>query len=204
MQDKISKALKTCSKAIRCAIIVYNNAAALLTPLWQHLTFAKVIQMISLAEFDILHDTRQDIRLLSWTQPAPREAMVLHFGIKRAKEEVRRLNVEITRLLAYLVDKHINYYRAITANIINSSGAGTKLSHQRSICQTHVQTSRLVGFSGTIFPDQREDRDPTLGNGIPPPYWLATELRIVLMEVEYDEGADPNPAQTTDDDSEWL
>ncbi|KAJ6521710.1 hypothetical protein B0H19DRAFT_973878 [Mycena capillaripes] len=213
MRDKISKALKTRSEAIRRAIIVYNDAAALLTPPRQRLTFAEVIQMISLAEFDILRDTRQDIRLLPWTQPARREAMVLHFGIKRAKEEVRRLNVEITRLLTYLVDEHVDFYRAIAANIIVNLPLATELQRRwrhtsrvsTAIARRIAQTSKLVGFSGTIFPGQRENRDPTLGDGIPPPYWLRTELRVMLMEVEYDESVDLNASsRPTDDDSELV
>jgi hypothetical protein len=51
--------------------------------------------MVSLAEFDLLRDTRQDIRQFPWAQPLNREAMNLSFGIKRAKEEILRLNVEI-------------------------------------------------------------------------------------------------------------
>jgi hypothetical protein len=49
----------------------------------------------SLAEFDLLRDTRDDVCRQPWAQPAQREAMVLHFGIKHAKEEIRHLNVEI-------------------------------------------------------------------------------------------------------------
>ncbi|KAJ7759684.1 hypothetical protein B0H14DRAFT_2634389 [Mycena olivaceomarginata] len=198
MRDKISKALKTRSEAIRRAIIVYNEAAALLTPPREQLTFAEVIQTTSLAEFDILRDTRQDIRLQPWTQPARREAMVLHYGIKRAKEEVQRLNVEITRLLTFLVDEHIDYYRAISANIIVNLPLAIELQRRwchasrisAAICRRIALTSRLVGFSGSIFPGQREDRDPDRGDGVPPPYWLATELGVEQMAVEYEEVVD--------------
>ncbi|KAJ7759688.1 hypothetical protein B0H14DRAFT_2404071 [Mycena olivaceomarginata] len=212
MRDKISKALKTRSEAIRRAIIVYNEAAALLTPPREQLTFAEVIQTTSLAEFDILRDTRQDIRLQPWTQPARREAMVLHYGIKRAKEEVQRLNVEITRLLTFLVDEHIDYYRAISANIIVNLPLAIELQRRwchasrisAAICRRIALTSRLVGFSGSIFPGQREDRDPDRGDGVPPPYWLATELGVEQMAVEYEEvvdlDADVIPALDNDED----
>ncbi|KAJ7798852.1 hypothetical protein B0H14DRAFT_3492174 [Mycena olivaceomarginata] len=211
MRDKISKALKTRSEAIRRAIVVYNDAAALLIPPRQRLTFAEVIQMISLAEFDILRDTRQDIRLLPWTQPARREAMVLHFGIKRAKEEVHRLNVEIVCLLTYLIDEHVDYHRAIATNIIVNPPLTMELQRRwhhasrisASICRRIAQTSKLVGFSGTVFPGQREGRDPNLGDGIRPPSWLATELGVVLMEVEYEEGVDSDVgSRPTEDDND--
>jgi hypothetical protein len=212
MRDKISKALKTRSEAIRRAIIVYNEAAALLTPPRERLTFAEVIQTTSLAEFDILRDTRQDIRLQPWTQPVRREAMVLHYGIKRAKEEVQRLNVEITRLLTFLVDEHIDYYRAISANIIVNPPLAIELQRRwrhasrisAAICRRIALTSRLVGFSGSIFPGQREDRDPDRGDGVPPPYWLATELGVEQMAVEYEEVVDSDadliPALDNDED----
>jgi hypothetical protein len=67
---------------------MYNEVAALLSPLCEHLTFTQVIHTTSLAEFNILQDTRQDIHLLPWTQPSRWEAMVLHYGIKWAKEEI--------------------------------------------------------------------------------------------------------------------
>ncbi|KAF8195266.1 hypothetical protein K438DRAFT_1469056, partial [Mycena galopus ATCC 62051] len=118
------------------------------------LTFAEVIRTTLLAEFNILRDMRQDIRLLPWTQLAHREAMALHFGIKRAKEEIRRLNVEITRLLTFLIDEHIDYYRAIAANlIVNPSLAAELQTRWRHASQVSsaigrriAQTSRLVGF----------------------------------------------------------
>ncbi|KAJ7853298.1 hypothetical protein B0H14DRAFT_2354415, partial [Mycena olivaceomarginata] len=210
LRDKISKALKARSEAIRRALLVYNQAAAQLTPPRERLTFAQVIQTTSLAEFDILRDTRQDIRLLPWTQPARREAMVLHYGIKRAKEEVRRLNVEIKRLLTFLIDEHVDYYRAISANLIVNPPLATELQKRwrhacrvsGSICRRIALTSRLVGFSGSIFPGTREGRDPTLRDGVPPPSWLATELGVVLMDVEYEEAVDPDACVIPPDDDD--
>ncbi|KAJ7040517.1 hypothetical protein C8F04DRAFT_1253819 [Mycena alexandri] len=198
LREKISKALKTRSEAIRRALLVYNEAAAALTPSRQRLTFAEVLQTTSIAEFDILRDTRQDIRQQPWTQPARREAMVLYFGIKRAKEEIRRLNVEITRLLTFLVDEHVDYYRAIATNLITNPPLAAELQRRwrrasrisAAICKRIKQTSNLVGFSGTIFPGQREDRDPNLGDGVPPPYWLAQQLGVTTMAVYYEEVPD--------------
>jgi hypothetical protein len=97
---------------------MYNEAAALLSLLPERLTFVQVIHTTSLAESDILQVTWQDICLLPWTQPSRRDAMVLHYGVKWAKEEIRYFNVKITCLLMFLVDEHVDYYRAIAANII--------------------------------------------------------------------------------------
>ncbi|KAJ7192578.1 hypothetical protein GGX14DRAFT_379958 [Mycena pura] len=220
MREKISQALKTRSEAIRRAINVYNEAAVLLVPSREKLTFAQVMQMTSLAEFDILCDTREDVRRLPWTQPDRREASVLHFGIKGAKGEIRRLNVEITRLLTSLVDEHTDYYRAISATIIENPPLATELQRRwrhasrisTAICRRIALTSRLVGFSGSIFPGQREGRDPDRGEGVPPPSWLATELGVEQTTVEYEEAherneeahernVEPIPASPNDEDS---
>ncbi|KAJ7175613.1 hypothetical protein C8R46DRAFT_1030650 [Mycena filopes] len=209
LREKISKALKTRSEAIHRALITYNEAAALLVPPRERLTFAEVLQTTSIAEFDILRDTWEDIRLQPWTQPARREAMVLHFGIKRAKEEIRRLNVEITRLLTFLVDEHIDYYKAIAATLLVNPRLATELQRRwrhasrvsAAICKRTALTSRLVGFSGSIFPGQRQDCDPNLGDGVPPPYWLATQLGVTTMAVEYE---DPDPTVLDDDDESGL
>ncbi|KAK6996080.1 hypothetical protein R3P38DRAFT_3329629 [Favolaschia claudopus] len=140
LRDKISKALKTRSEAIRRAITTTTTR-----PL-------PVIHMTSLAEFDILRDTRQDIRLLD-DEP--------YYGIQRSKEEISRLNR-------------------------SSSGVGaTVLGLALPSAGKLLSTSRMVGFSGTIFPGKRVGRDAQLSDGVPAPYWLAAELGIVEAEVEY-------------------
>ncbi|KAJ7170275.1 hypothetical protein C8R43DRAFT_1120708 [Mycena crocata] len=72
LREKISKALRTRADAIRRALQAYNEAAAMLNPLRQQLSFAQIINTTSLAEFDLLRDTRQDIRTQPWTQPSRR------------------------------------------------------------------------------------------------------------------------------------
>ncbi|KAJ7018507.1 hypothetical protein C8F04DRAFT_1277648 [Mycena alexandri] len=216
LRKKISKALKTRSEAIRRALTTYNEAAAMLNPPRECLTFAEVLQTTTITEFDILRDTRQDIRLQPWTQPARREAMVLHFGIKRVREEIRRLNVEVTRLLTFLIDEHVDYYRAIASNLLVNPVLAVELQRHwlhasrvsAAICKRIALTSRLVGFSGSIFPGQHIDRDPALSEGIPPPYWLATELGVTVMSVEYEEPTDPDigarPAAQEEEDEELV
>lgn len=80
--NKIGKALKTRAEAIHRALTDYNAAAGALAPPRDQLIWAEVIQTATLAEFDLLRDTRNDIRKLPWTQPARREAALLYFGIK--------------------------------------------------------------------------------------------------------------------------
>ncbi|KAJ6563493.1 hypothetical protein B0H10DRAFT_2115144 [Mycena sp. CBHHK59/15] len=195
MREKLMKALKTRSEAIRKAIVRYNAAASALNPPRPQVTWRMVINSASLAEFDWLRETRQDIRGLPWAQPAQREAMVLYFGIKRAAEEKIRLNVEIRRLITSMYDEHVDYWRAIAANLITNPPVAHALSCDweardrvnSSIAKRLVQTSRLNGFTGTLFPGEREGRDVSLRDGIPPPPWLISEVRLTTVAVEYEE-----------------
>jgi hypothetical protein len=158
------------------------------------------LNIASLAEFDLLRETRQDIREQAWTQPTRRQAGTLYFGIKRAKEEVQRLNVEISRLLTFLIDEHIDYYKAISATLVVNPPLAMELQRRwlhatrigMSIAKRLASTGRLAGFSGSFFPGVREGRDPELGDGVPSPHWLAAVLGIEQLQVEYDENDAPN------------
>jgi hypothetical protein len=67
--EKISRVLKTRAEAIFRTLNDYNEAAGELDPPWEPLTWEKVINAVTLADFDLLRDTQRDIRLLPWTQP---------------------------------------------------------------------------------------------------------------------------------------
>ena len=152
---------------------------------------------VTVADFDLLRDTRQDIRTLEWAQPANREGMVMYFSIKRAKEEICRLNVEIRHLLTFLYDDYVDHYRAVATHIIINPPLASEVSAQWSyqerihetIVKRLIQTSHLPGFSGNLFHGQRIGRDPVLNENIPPPLWVSHLLGITTVEVEYDEGA---------------
>jgi hypothetical protein len=174
----------------------YNEAAAQLNPPRPALTWEAVMNAVTVADFDLLRDTRQDIRMLEWAQPANREGMVMYFGIKRAKEEILRLNVEICRLLTFLYDDYADHFRAVTKHIIINPPLASEISSQWSyreriheaIIKRLIQTSRLAGFTGNLFYGQRVGRDPALNEDIPPPSWVTRLLGITTIEVEYDEG----------------
>ena len=61
LHDKIGKALKTCTEAIQRALDAYNSAAAQLNPPHESLTWARLMDATTLADFDLLWDSRQDI-----------------------------------------------------------------------------------------------------------------------------------------------
>ena len=106
----------------------YNEAAALLDPPCQPLTWTSVLQAATLANFDLLWDARKDICTLPWTEPSHGEAMSLYFSIKHAHKEIQCLNVEIHRLLTFMIDDHADFYHAIS-NILLSTHHWLPTSH---------------------------------------------------------------------------
>jgi hypothetical protein len=71
-----------------------------------HLTWEQVVEYAFLADFDILRDTRADVQSRPWTRLAYRLAMDRYFKILRAREEIRRLNVEIPRVVTWIRDEN--------------------------------------------------------------------------------------------------
>ncbi|KAJ7267850.1 hypothetical protein C8J57DRAFT_1435830 [Mycena rebaudengoi] len=198
LREKISKALKTRAEAIRRALAAYNEAATGLTPPREPLQWADVIAHTSLAEFDLLRETWTDVRTQPWAQPVRREAMVLYFGIKRAKEELVRLNVEIRRLITYMFDEHVDLYRAIASNLIVNPPLAMELSQRwlhagrisAAICRRLVETSNLNGFTGSLFPGAREGRDAELSSSYEEPELgeVADDNEdLVVRELDIDE-----------------
>ena len=106
MRKHIAKALKARSQAIRTSLVRYNLAAADLDPPRPLLGWEEVVEYAFLADFDLLRDTRQDIRNRPWATPAGRMAMDGYFKLLRAEEEITRLNVEIPRFTTFMRDEN--------------------------------------------------------------------------------------------------
>ncbi|KAJ7512593.1 hypothetical protein B0H11DRAFT_1699088 [Mycena galericulata] len=106
MRKHIAKALQARSKAVKNAIDRYNTAAVALDPPMPHLTWEQVVKYAFLADFDILRDTRAEIQSRPWTRPAYRLSMDRYFKILRAREEIKRLNVEIPRVVTWIRDEN--------------------------------------------------------------------------------------------------
>ncbi|KAJ6632375.1 hypothetical protein B0H10DRAFT_2427108 [Mycena sp. CBHHK59/15] len=167
------------------------------------LSYNTIINHATLAEFDWLRETRNDIRALGWADPTRREASVLHFGIVRSKEEKTRCNVEIRRLVTSMVDDHMDQYRTIAANMVIAPELARELSRRwivrnrinTAIAKWLAQASRLPSFTSTLFPGDREGRDSALRDGIPAPPWLSDVFHLEVVTVEYKE-----PVDSGDDD----
>ncbi|KAF8873102.1 hypothetical protein BD779DRAFT_1452217 [Infundibulicybe gibba] len=178
--EKIGQALKNRSEAIKNALDEYNTYAEQLDPPRPPLSWAELVEAITVADFDLLRNARQDIRKLKWAQPANREAMNLYFRIKRAREEIERLNVEIRRLLSFMLDAHANFFRAIARNLIQNPTLAWELQQRwvyrqeinKGIVGKLLQASRLRSFTGTLQPGVRVGTtDACQGQEVPPPPW---------------------------------
>ncbi|RDB14988.1 hypothetical protein Hypma_016140 [Hypsizygus marmoreus] len=93
------------SQAVRTALEKYNIAAKALSPSCPELSWDMVVEYAFLADFDLLSDTREDVCECPWATPAARILMDQHFKILRAHEEIKRLNIEIPRLVTYIRDE---------------------------------------------------------------------------------------------------
>jgi hypothetical protein len=160
MRKHIAKALRARSQAIRTAIDRYNAAALALKPPRSALQWDSVVEYGFLAEFDLLRDTRQDIRTKPWATPEGRFAMDSHFKMLRAHEEINRLNIEIRRFVTFLRDED---------RFLQEKEKDVEVSDPALAYQVHVyrmergrftavhlrrldQISRLSGFSGSLQP----------------------------------------------------
>ncbi|KAJ7208898.1 hypothetical protein GGX14DRAFT_338005, partial [Mycena pura] len=105
-QSQTGAALQARSKAVKNAVDAYNSAAGLLDPPMRQLTWEQVVEYAFLADFDILRDTSAEVQSRPWARPVYRLAMDRYFRILRAREEIKRLNVEIPRVVTWIRDEY--------------------------------------------------------------------------------------------------
>jgi hypothetical protein len=125
MRKHIAKALQARSKAVKNTIERYNDAAAALNPPMPRLSWEQVVEYAFLADFDILRDTRSEVQSKPWTRPAYRLAMDRYFKILRAREEIKRLNVEIRRVVSWIRDEN-RFLRKMEAILRDGEGKSEK------------------------------------------------------------------------------
>ncbi|KAL0575876.1 hypothetical protein V5O48_006098 [Marasmius crinis-equi] len=186
-REKIAQALRARAKAIQHALDDYNNAAAAMDPPRPILEWKSILDMVTIADFDLLKDTHLDLSLVSWAQTRHRECMRLHFGLKRAREEIVRLNVEIRRLLTGMLDDYADHYHARQrADQQGEYDLALELNRRMAesieinghIAIRLVQTSELQGFNGSLLPGIREGRDPAITASAPLAPWAIEVLGL--------------------------
>jgi hypothetical protein len=161
MRKHIAKALQARSRAIKTAIEQYNAAAAALEVPREPLSWEEVVDYTFLSDFDLLRTSHRDILTEGWAQPAGREAMDNYFKILRANKEIKRLNIEIPRLVTYMWDEEAFLFRQEERVRIEH---GDALAHQVALYRElqgrfndgHryrlLALSKLPGFLGSIMP----------------------------------------------------
>ena len=80
----IGNTLKAWSKAVRTALQNYNVAAHALVPCRPALSWDDVVEYAFLADFNLLSNTRSDVRLRVWAKPVSRVLMDQFFKMERA------------------------------------------------------------------------------------------------------------------------
>ncbi|KAJ3912443.1 hypothetical protein F5877DRAFT_84801 [Lentinula edodes] len=102
MRKHLASALKKRSKSIQSAIIEYNTVADKMKPKRRQVNWEEVVEYAFLSEFDILRDTREDIRERPWAVPANRVIITQFFKVIGAEDELFRVHQEIRRLITYM------------------------------------------------------------------------------------------------------
>ncbi|KAF8895674.1 hypothetical protein CPB85DRAFT_1202072, partial [Mucidula mucida] len=100
LRKHIAKALQTRSKAVRAALGRFNTAAKRLKR--PTLNWEEVVSYSFLAEFDLLRESREEVRKKPWATAVAREALDAFFKTLRADETLIRVSTEMVRLLTYM------------------------------------------------------------------------------------------------------
>ncbi|KAF9037083.1 hypothetical protein BJ165DRAFT_1353764, partial [Panaeolus papilionaceus] len=168
LRKHIGNALKTRSQAIRNALERYNAAASALNPPKPHLAWDSVVEYAFLADFDLLSETRSDIRERAWAKAASRALLDQYFKIKRAREEIQRLNVEIPRLVTFIRDEEALLLGKEKELLPHKPALAHQIRQKRlaleQLNDVHLRKlqklSLLPGFTGSISPGvSRENGD---------------------------------------------
>ncbi|KAJ6457334.1 hypothetical protein C8R45DRAFT_1056376 [Mycena sanguinolenta] len=157
MRKHIAKALQARSKAVKNAIERYNEAAAALSPPMPALTWEQVVEYAFLADFDILRDTRAEVQSRPWSRPAYRLVMDCYFKLLRAREEIKRLDVEIPRVVTWIQDEN-RFLRKMEAGLREAEGsseAEAEVGRQMAV-QVHLYRERRGHFDGVHLKRFRE------------------------------------------------
>lgn len=190
MCTHIAKSLQTRCKAIQNAVTAYNTAALAANPCRPTLDWSTASHYTFLEDFELLRDSRNDIRQKPWATPVIRAAMRQSQRIERAHEEIETCNFEVRRLHTYVLDEAARL-RQVVHSLRNESspitGAVEEYGLRRIRANTHIlstiqQIHSLKGYTGHVTPGIR------LGHTVPPSDIMGNELQTT--EDGDDEDAD--------------
>ncbi|KAK1216210.1 hypothetical protein PQX77_021162 [Marasmius sp. AFHP31] len=129
----------------------------------QSLEWSDVLNMASVANFDLLKDMDLDL-------------------------EIVRLNVEIRRLLTFMIDDYADFYHA-AARAHNGArlDVAAELKHRMEVLSEingHIAI-RLVQTS-TLVPGHRKGQDPSITDSAPLPPWASVVLGLTRHDESYE------------------
>ncbi|KAM6490953.1 hypothetical protein JOM56_001313 [Amanita muscaria] len=170
LRKHIAKALQARSHTIKKALEKYNALAAACNPPAPTLSWEQVVRYGFLSDFDLLRDSRQDIHKKPWANPMNRVLREQFFKLERAREEIERLNIEIRRLITYIIDETaflqakeatVNKTNPLLAHQISHYSMERGRTHGLHMEQLE-KLSKQVGFTGDLTPGQsvRFPNDP--------------------------------------------
>ncbi|KAJ7204100.1 hypothetical protein GGX14DRAFT_569699 [Mycena pura] len=208
LRRHIAKALQARSRAVQTAVANYNNAASRLSPPRDELSWEQVVDYAFLSDFDLLRDGREDIRNEPWAKPSGRIAMDMYFKIERAGETIKRLNMEIKRLMTYIRDED-DCLRRAEVSVRESDGAA--MAHQVHLYRMrqgrfHDEHRRRLyalrkvpGFSGSLEPGT-----PINKERLPPAGVVLVLPRVSSPPPELDADSPDADSDDSEDEAELL
>lgn len=121
---QINKMLKVRSQALKTAVEDYNKIAKRLGR--EQVRPENVLSYVYLSQFELLRLSRHKILEKPWAGSLARNASTAYHKLLRSEEEIKRLNIEVLRLTAYIRDHHTNVERIL----IELHESGPDLAHQ--------------------------------------------------------------------------
>lgn len=154
-----------------------------------------------LSEFDLLRDVRQDVRQKAWASPTNRILRDLYFKVQRAHEEIERLNIEIRRVITYMVDE-TDFLNAREAMLAREN---PELAHQVSLYR--MERGRAFSIHRTrfakLFKHPRFSGTTTPGRSVHLPLdYQTTQSSGSNEDCDVDEVANANDDDSDSEESE--
>ncbi|KAF8179785.1 hypothetical protein K438DRAFT_1977146 [Mycena galopus ATCC 62051] len=205
LRKHIAKALQVRSKAVKSALERYNFAAAAMAPAKPQLSWQTVVDYAFLADFDLLREGREDIRAEPWALSAGHAAMDQHYKMLRADEEIRRLNLEIPRLVTYIADERdFLVYHETHLREEGNEVLAHQVRRQRMDCERFdavhmdqlIRLSKEAGFTASLSCGVSVSQERRI------PSTVGATSRDVSMPAVVPDRASPPPPTEDDDDGD--
>ncbi len=156
LRKHIAHALSRCCVAIRNAIDHYNKLAHFQKLPCPMLMYSEVVDYCTFSKFKILKHSEHDILSKDWAVLSNQQAANKFFKIEHAKEEVRRCNVEVACLQAWVDVEDMVMAKATAAHEGSDPAFAAHLKvlqmqrhHVNDHLRSHLdQIYKLPGFSG--------------------------------------------------------